>query len=265
MATLVSLKNVNKTYPVENGENVLALSGINLEVRDKEFVSLIGPSGCGKSTTLNIVAGLLEPSGGEILVGDHPPERARQSREIGVVFQDPVLLPWRTARDNTAFLLEVAGQLDDTTWQRVDETLAMVGLAEFSDRYPHQLSGGMKQRVSIARALSLDPLLLLMDEPFGALDEFTRQRMNAELLTIWAQTQKTIIFITHNIGEAVFLSDRVIAMSPRPGRVVEELTIELERPRTREVRYTREFNDYVVHLQRLLEEPEDAESHENET
>ena len=256
MAVLVSLENVSKNYEIEDDADIVALFDVSLEIRDKEFISLIGPSGCGKSTTLNIIAGLLEPSTGDVRIADHPPARARKAREIGVVFQDSVLLPWRTTRDNAAFLLEIAGKLNDETWRRVDAALAMVGLSEFSDRYPHQLSGGMKQRVSIARALSLDPLLLLMDEPFGALDEFTRQRMNSELLNVWSQTQKTVIFVTHNIAEAVYLSDRVIAMSPRPGRIVEDLEISLERPRVREVRYTQEFNEYVVHLQRLLESEE---------
>jgi len=256
---LVSLKDVTHRFQAGTGGEVLALSGIDLEIGDNEFVSLIGPSGCGKSTALNIIAGLLEPTEGEVAIAGQPPVRARDAREIGVVFQDAVLLPWRDARENTGFLLEVIGKLDADGRRRVDDLLELVGLQDFADRYPHQLSGGMRQRVSIARALTLDPLLLLMDEPFGALDEFTRYRLNVELLRIWSKTRKTVLFVTHNIGEAVFMSDRVIAMGSRPGRIIEDLSIDLDRPRTRDVRYSKEFTDYVVHLQRLLEEPDDGD------
>jgi NitT/TauT family transport system ATP-binding protein len=250
---LVSIRGIHKTYEMDDGSKVVALQDASLEVADKEFVSLIGPSGCGKSTMLSIVAGLLAPTSGEVLIDGHPPLRARQAREIGIVFQQPVLLPWRTVRDNIALLLEVSGQRDARADQRIDDLLEMIGVREFANRYPHQLSGGMKHRVAIARALCLDPLLLLMDEPFAALDEFTRHTMNIELLKIWSQRRKTIIFVTHNIAEAVFMSDRVIAMSPRPGRIVEDFLIDLPRPRRSVVRYTREFNDHVVHLQRMLE------------
>lgn len=250
---LVSLHNVSKTYEVENSSPVAALQHVAIDIPDKQFLSLIGPSGCGKSTTLSIIAGLLEPTGGTVLIAGHPPLRARESRQIGIVFQQPVLLPWRTIRANCALLLEVAGLGGAETARRVADLLDIVGLAEFADRYPHQLSGGMKQRAAIARALCLDPLLLLMDEPFGALDEFTRHQMNVELLKVWSQRQKTIVFVTHNIAEAVFMSDRVIAMSPRPGRIMEDLAIPLPRPRQSDVRYSQAFNDCVVHLQKLLE------------
>lgn len=256
MSALVQLRGVSMVYPSLQGESVIALSEINLEIAEEEFVSLIGPSGCGKSTTLSIMAGLLAPTSGSILIGGHDPVRARQNRELGVVFQDAVLLPWKTVRQNAAFLVEIAGRLSPQAWQMVDDLLGMVGLSDFRNHYPHQLSGGMRQRLSIARALCLEPLLLLMDEPFGALDEFTRHRMNVELLHIRAKTRKTIVFVTHNIAEAVFMSDRVIAMSPRPGRIVEDLKIDLGRPRDKEVRYTPQFNEYVVHLQKLLEDGE---------
>jgi NitT/TauT family transport system ATP-binding protein len=249
----VSIRGIHKIYEMDDGGKVVALQDASLEVADKEFVSLIGPSGCGKSTMLSIVAGLLGATRGEVLIDGHPPLRARQAREIGIVFQEPVLLPWRTVRDNIALLLEVSGQRDVRVEARIDELLELIGFREFENRYPHQLSGGMKHRVAIARALCLDPLLLLMDEPFAALDEFTRHTMNIELLKIWSQRRKTIMFVTHSIAEAVFLSDRVIAMSPRPGRIIEDFPVELPRPRHAAVRYTREFNDHVVHLQKLLE------------
>lgn len=250
---LVSLNQITKTYKLDQGQSLTALESIKIQIADKEFVSLIGPSGCGKSTLLAIIAGLLEPSSGEILIAGHPPARARSARELGMVFQQPVLLPWRTIRANCRLLPEVAGVRGPESETRIEELLDLVGLREFADRYPNQLSGGMRQRAAIARALCLDPLLLLMDEPFAALDEFTRHQMNLELLSVWAKRQKTVVFVTHNIAEAVFLSDRVVAMSPRPGRVVEDVAIPLPRPRHSDLRYSREFIDLVVHLQMLLE------------
>ncbi|MGE3968644.1 MAG: ABC transporter ATP-binding protein [Dongiaceae bacterium] len=250
---LVSLRNVAKTYEVDGGSTVAALQSVSIDIADKQFVSLIGPSGCGKSTIMSIVAGLLEPSTGEVLIDGHPPARAREAHELGIVFQQPVLLPWRTIRANCRLLLEVAGLRSAETETRIQELLELVGLQDFADLHPNQLSGGMRQRAAIARALCLDPLLLLMDEPFAALDEFTRLQLNKELLRVWAQRRKTIIFVTHNIAEAVFLSDRVIAMSPRPGCVIEDLAIPLPRPRHPDVRYTKDYTDCVVHLQRLLE------------
>ena len=258
MTPIVALDGVEKSYDGPRGERTIALARVSFSVAQQEFISLIGPSGCGKSTILNIIAGLLAPTSGSVRIAGEPPQAALDARKIGVVFQDAVLLPWKTVVENAGFLLMVAGRLDDAARARVDELLRMVGLADFHHHYPHQLSGGMRQRLSIARALALDPLLLLMDEPFGALDEFTRHRMNVELLDIWSATRKTVIFVTHNIAEAVYMSDRVIAMSPRPGRIVDDFRVHLPRPRTKEVRYTREFNDCVVHLQRLLERDEDV-------
>ena len=250
---LVSLSSVAKTYRVDKSAAVVALQEVTLDIDDKAFVSFIGPSGCGKSTLLSIIAGLLEPTRGEILIAGHAPARAREAHELGVVFQQPVLLPWRTIRANCRLLLEIVGITGPETESRIERLLDLVNLGDFADLYPNQLSGGMRQRAAIARALCLDPLLLLMDEPFAALDEFTRHQMNMELLKVWAQSRKTIVFVTHNISEAVFLSDRVIAMSPRPGRIVEDLPITLPRPRESDVRYTRDFTDCVVHLQKLLE------------
>lgn len=251
--SLVSLRNVAKTYELDDSSTVVALQSVSIDIADKQFVSLIGPSGCGKSTILSIIAGLLEPSTGEVLIDGHPPARARAAHELGVVFQQPVLLPWRTIRANCRLLLEVAGLRNAETEARIDDLLELVGLQDFANLYPNQLSGGMRQRAAISRALCLDPLLLLMDEPFAALDEFTRHQLNIELLKVWAQRQKTIVFVTHNIAEAVFLSDRVLAMSPRPGRILEDLAIALPRPRHSAIRYTKEYTDCVVHLQMLLE------------
>lgn len=250
---IVTLSNIGKTYGERPGAELVALAPLSLDIAENQFVSLIGPSGCGKSTILSIMAGLLAPSSGEVLIDGHPPLRARQKREIGMVFQQPVLLPWRNVEANCALLLEIAGVPAAESKARIAETLAVVGLQDFAASYPHQLSGGMRQRASIARALCLDPLLLMMDEPFAALDEFTRLQMNFELLRVWSQRRKTIVFVTHSIAEAIFLSDRVIAMSARPGRIVEDLTIDLERPRSPEIRYSRAFGDYLVHLQKLLE------------
>ena len=258
MTPIVALEGIGKSYEGPRGERTVALTDVSFAIHEQEFVSLIGPSGCGKSTILNVVAGLLPPTSGNVLIAGNVPQAALDARKIGVVFQDAVLLPWKTVVENAGFLLMIAGRLDAAGEARVDALLQMVWLAEFRHHYPHQLSGGMRQRLSIARALALDPLLLLMDEPFGALDEFTRHRMNVELLDIWSATRKTVVFVTHNIAEAVYMSDRVIAMSPRPGRVVDDFRIDLPRPRTKEVRYTREFNDCVVHLQRLLERDEDT-------
>jgi NitT/TauT family transport system ATP-binding protein len=250
---ILTMSNVSMVYDAQAAAPVVALENFNLSIAENQFVSLIGPSGCGKSTALSIMAGLLEPTAGDIRINGHDPSKARKAREIGMVFQQPVLLPWRTIEENCGLLLEVAGQWDKAGKARVRETLDLVGLSDFAASYPHQLSGGMRQRASIARALCLDPVMLMMDEPFGALDEFTRHGMNVELLNIWGRSRKTIVFITHSVAEAVFLSDRVIAMSPRPGRIVADVSIELPRPRSGEVRYTAEFNAYVVHLQRLLE------------
>lgn len=250
---LVAAAGVGKTFPAPEGE-VTALVGFDLSVGAREFVSLIGPSGCGKSTALSIIAGLLPLTEGSIRLGGADPARARADHRIGMVFQQPVLLPWLTIEKNCGLLLKIAGEDGEVARARVADLLRIVGLSSFAKAYPHQLSGGMRQRASIARALALDPLLLLMDEPFSALDEFTRHQMNVELLAILEARPKAVVFVTHNIAEAVFLSDRVVAMTPRPGRIALDLAIDLPRPRRTDVRYTPAFADHVVRLQRLLEE-----------
>jgi NitT/TauT family transport system ATP-binding protein len=239
-------------------EPLPALSNLQLTVPHGQFLSVIGPSGCGKSTLLRIVGGLAKPSEGVALVEGLPPREAQKRRDIGFVFQDPALLPWRTVLGNVQLPLEI-GANGHTEWAAPEELLELVGLGDFARYYPHQLSGGMQQRVAIARALAIDPSLLLMDEPFGALDEITRASMRYELLQIWssrggygATRRKTVMFVTHSIAEAVAMSDRVIVLSPRPGRVVADLDIELARPRTEEAERSPAFLDYADFLRGLL-------------
>src|ERR1700755_2714774 len=211
---------------------VQALEDIDLEIEPGEFVSLIGPSGCGKSTLLRIIGDLIQPTAGTATVNGKPARQARIDRDYGIVFQDAVLYDWRTVSNTTALPLELARWDRRRRTDKVKEMLDLVELTGFEDHYPWQLSGGMQQRVSIARALSFDPALLLMDEPFGALDEMTRERLNMELLRIWEKAGSTVIFVTHSIPEAVFLSTRVVVMSPRPGRISKMIPIDLPQPRT---------------------------------
>jgi NitT/TauT family transport system ATP-binding protein len=247
--TVVALHSVRKVF--ERGDTV-ALEGIDLEVAPRELVSLIGPSGCGKSTLLRIVADLIHPTSGEVVVNGKPPAQARRDRDYGIVFQDAVLYDWRTVQKNIALPLELAGWDRAKRAARVREMLELVELGDFGDHRPWQLSGGMQQRVSIARALSFSPPLLLMDEPFGALDEMTRERMNSELLRIWDDTGCTVIFVTHSIAEAVFLSTRVVVMSPRPGRITGIVPIDLPQPRTSRTREEPRFAELVREVRRLL-------------
>jgi NitT/TauT family transport system ATP-binding protein len=214
--TVVSLSDVTKTFP---RGGTTALQNIDLDVGRSEFISLIGPSGCGKSTLLRVIGDLVEPSAGTVLVNGKSAHQARLDRDYGIVFQAAVLYDWRTVAKNIALPLELLGWGRQKRADRVREMLDLVELGGFESHYPWQLSGGMQQRVSIARALSFSPALLLMDEPFGALDEMTRERLNLELLDIWRETGSTVIFVTHSISEAVFLSTRVVVMSPRPGRI----------------------------------------------
>ncbi|NLP84430.1 ABC transporter ATP-binding protein [Microbacterium sp. CFH 90308] len=214
----VSVRSASKVFPSKNGD-VTALDGIDLTVREGEFVSLIGPSGCGKSTLLRLIADLDSPSSGTIQVFGKPAARARRDQDYGIAFQQAGLLPWRTVAANIAVPLELHGVPAAQRKARVAALADLVGLSDFADRHPDQLSGGMQQRVAIARALAEQPRLLLMDEPFGALDEMTRERMQAELSRIAAETGAAVVFVTHSIPEAVFLSDRVVVMSPRPGRI----------------------------------------------
>lgn len=272
---------------------LMALSGLSLDVPPGQFVAVIGPSGCGKSTLLRLVGGLLRPSQGTALVHGRPPKEAQKARDIGYVFQDPALLPWRTVDANVRLPTEVDGvrppfgvrspSIRPRLWQRllrangrrhpstppgvglrgngdkVHELLELVGLSEFRGYYPQQLSGGMQQRVALARALVFDPGLLLMDEPFGALDEITRLAMRYELLRVWESTSagaagKTVVFVTHSVAEAVALADRIIVLSARPGRVRADLQVELARPRTEEVERDAAFLDYTAYVRSLLKE-----------
>jgi NitT/TauT family transport system ATP-binding protein len=229
-----------------------ALQGIDLEVGEGEFVSLIGPSGCGKSTLLRIVGDLIEPTSGTVTVNGKPARQARADRDYGIVFQDPVLYDWRTVAKNVALPLEMARWSRQRRNERVQKMLELVELQGFENHRPWQLSGGMQQRVSIARALSFDPSLLLMDEPFGALDEMTRERMNMELLNIWQASGSTIVFVTHSIAEAVFISTRVVVMSPRPGRISEVIPIDLPQPRTATTREEPRFFELVTRVREAL-------------
>jgi NitT/TauT family transport system ATP-binding protein len=237
---------------------VRALQDIDLDVRPGEFVSLIGPSGCGKSTLLRVIGDLLAPTSGTISVNGKTPRQARLSREYGIVFQQPVLYDWRTVAQNVQLPLEVMKVPAKEARARVDALLRLVGLADFAKRYPWELSGGMQQRVSIARALSFKPSVLLMDEPFGALDEMTRERLNRELLNIWAETGTTIVFVTHSIAEAIFLSDRAVVMSPRPGRIEAIIDVDLARPRETETRDTDRFVELVAAVRHRLREVDET-------
>lgn len=246
---LISVRNVYKVFPTQNG-NLVVLQDVSLDVQEGEFVSFIGPSGCGKSTLLNIIGGLLPKTRGEVLFRGEIQDRPR--REMGMMFQSPVLFPWRTVVDNVLLPIEIFGLDRKTYLAKAMEILGLVGLKGFERSYPRQLSGGMQQRAALSRVLIYDPDVLLLDEPFGSLDEFTRESLNLELLRIWAATRKTILFVTHNIGEAVFLADRVVVMTPRPGRVVRIVDIDLPRPRTREVMRTQRYADLVFEVRELL-------------
>ena len=233
---------------------VRALQDLTLEIGPREFVSLIGPSGCGKSTLLRLIGDLLSPTVGTIRVNGKTPRQARLARDYGIVFQQPVLYDWRTVRQNVQLPLEVMQIPKSERRERVEALLKLVGLPDFGDRYPWELSGGMQQRVSIARALSFRPSVLLMDEPFGALDEMTRERLNRELLTIWAETATTVVFVTHSIAEAVFLSDRVVVMSPRPGRIETVIGVDLPRPRGPDTRQAPRFFELIAGVRQNLRE-----------
>ena len=247
-AAAVSIAAVSKQFK----GGTTALEGIQLDINPAEFVSLIGPSGCGKSTLLRVIGDLIAPSAGKVVVNGKSAHQARLDRDYGIVFQDAVLYDWRTIAKNIALPLELGGWDKRRRRERVAEMLQLVELEGFESHYPWQLSGGMQQRVSIARALSFSPALLLMDEPFGALDEMTRERLNAELLRIWADTQSTIVFVTHSIAEAVFLSTRVVVMSPRPGRISTVIEIDLPQPRTAATREEPRFFELVTEVREAL-------------
>jgi NitT/TauT family transport system ATP-binding protein len=247
--SVVQVKALTKTFP---RGNVTALENIDLELEPGEFVSLIGPSGCGKSTLLRVIGDLTPPSSGTVTVNGKSTRRAREDGDYGIVFQDAVLFDWRTVAKNIALPLEMLGWDRERRRARVREMLELVELVGFGDHHPWQLSGGMQQRVAIARALAFEPPLLLMDEPFGALDEMTRERLNLELLSIWEQTGNTVVFVTHSISEAVFLSTRVVVMSPRPGRIAGTVEIDLPTPRTAETRDTPRFFELVTSVREIL-------------
>jgi len=250
-AVVVRLQGVGKTFTLGDGSTV-ALSDINLDIGRGEFVSLIGPSGCGKSTLLRTIGDLIEPSTGTVQVNAKPAQRARLDREYGMVFQAPVLFDWRTVEENVQLPLELFGQDKTTRARRAGEMLELVGLSDFARHHPYQLSGGMQQRVAIARALAFSPDLLLMDEPFGALDEMTRERMNSELLAIWERTGITVVFVTHSIPEAVFLSSRVAVMSARPGRITHLIDVDLERPRGLATRESPRYFELITAVREAL-------------
>ena len=252
----VEVRGVDKVFETRSGQ-VQALDGIDLTVAAGEFVSLIGPSGCGKSTLMRLVADLDEPTGGTLTVFGKTSRQARLDQDYGIAFQQAGLLPWRTVASNVALPLELHGVASADRRSRVEHLLDMVGLSDFADRYPDQLSGGMQQRVAIARALAEQPRLLLMDEPFGALDEMTREKMQSDLVRISAETGAAVVFVTHSIPEAVFLSDRVVVMSPRPGRIQEIVPMRLgaeaaRAARTEELREERSFFDMVTAVREAL-------------
>jgi NitT/TauT family transport system ATP-binding protein len=238
--TLLQVNDISLTYKDPQGD-LEALQGVSFDLKEQEFLSVLGPSGSGKSTLLRVIAGLLHPSDGKV-------EFAREQLRIGLVFQQANLMPWRTVIQNILLPLEIIGVEKEIAQAKADEMVRLVGLEEFVHAWPDDLSGGMAQRVAIARALIQDPDLLLLDEPFGALDALTRERMEAELLRIWQSSRKAVILVTHSISEALLLSDRVLVLSPRPGRITLDQRVPLERPRSEENRYSAEF----IRLERTL-------------
>jgi NitT/TauT family transport system ATP-binding protein len=247
-SSLVRIAGLQKVYRTRDGNEIHALKDIDLDIRAGEFISIVGPSGCGKTTLLKILAGILQRSSGEVVMKGR--SLSGPSRELGVVFQAPVLLPWRTVLQNVMVPIEVQHRSRAEFTVRARALIAMVGLAGFEHKYPSELSGGMQQRVGICRALVHDPSFLLMDEPFGALDAMTREQMNEELQRLWRESRKTILLVTHSIPEAVYLADRVVVMTPRPGRIVDVVEVDLPRPRTLAMQNTPEFGRYVAAIRR---------------
>ncbi|MGC2661061.1 MAG: ABC transporter ATP-binding protein [Bryobacteraceae bacterium] len=250
MAT-VEAKQVSKSYALNRRDTVLALNGIDLSIGDGEIVALIGPSGCGKSTLLHLVAALEEVTSGSIRIDGEPPAALRDRHRLGIAFQDPALLPWLSVNSNLAIPYKIAGVPVDTN--RIRKLVELVGLQGFEQARPHQLSGGMRQRAAIARSLCLEPALLLLDEPFGALDAVTRRRMNLELQRIWSERALTTLLVTHSVDEALFLADRVVVMSGRPGKIVEAIAVPFPRPRSVACMQSEQFHRLADHLTLLLE------------
>ncbi|MDR3594576.1 MAG: ABC transporter ATP-binding protein [Clostridium sp.] len=250
----IKIEDLSMVYQDKNGgAPVTALKNVNLNIKEGEFISLLGPSGCGKTTLLRIIADLLQPSSGKVTVGGQSPREIRLQKKYGIVFQNPVLYDWRTVRRNVCMPMELLGMKKPERTARVTEMLDLVGLSNFGKHYPYELSGGMQQRVGIARALAINPEILLMDEPFSALDEFTREKLHEDLLNIWTKTKKTVVFVTHNISEAVFLSDKVVVLSPHPGRVSAVIDINIPRPRNMESKQTTQFYDYITKIRNSFE------------
>jgi NitT/TauT family transport system ATP-binding protein len=252
MSAFIRLSGVVKEFPAKRAKPVLAVDHVDLEIQQSEFICVVGPSGCGKSTLLSLIAGLIQPSNGQVVIGEEVV--TRPYTDIGVVFQSDLLLDWRTVLGNVLIQFEMRGMDTKPFVERARALLHSVGLAAFEAAHPWQLSGGMRQRVSLCRALVHDPPLLLMDEPFGALDAITREQLQVDLQEIWQRSRKTVVFITHSISEAVFLSDRVVVMTPRPGKIREILPIDLPRPRDLDVRDSPQFTGYTHHIGRLFRE-----------
>jgi NitT/TauT family transport system ATP-binding protein len=254
LETGIKIENLSVQFPDKNGgEPVTALQNINLEIEPGEFVSLVGPSGCGKTTLLRTIADLQQPTSGAVSIRGLTPREIRLQQKFGIVFQNPVLYDWRTVRKNVCMPMEIMGIPKKERTARVTKMLDLVGLYNFGKKHPHELSGGMQQRVGIARALAIRPEILLMDEPFSALDEFTKEKLHLDLQNIWSKTKKSVVFVTHNIQEAVFLSDKVVVLSPHPGRVSAVVKINLPRPRGLEVRDSVEFNALVSKVRNSFE------------
>ena len=254
---LIKIESVGKLYGSPH-DGVVALRDVSLNVRAGEFLSIIGPSGCGKSTLLKLIADLLAPSAGSVSINNHTPQAARRARECSVVFQAPTLMEWRSIARNIELPLEITGASSIERQARSAELLDLFRLREFAARLPRELSGGMQQQVALARALASHPSILLMDEPFGALDELTRERLGRELLTIWERTHVTILFVTHSVGEAVRLSDRVAVMSPRPGHIERVIAIDLPRPRPIELRELPRYWELLREVRAALHLDDDA-------
>ena len=257
--SIIEVSHLEKVFVTVRNERIHALNDISLTVADREFVTIVGPSGCGKSTLLKVLGGLLPATRGSVLLAGTRVDRPR--RDIGIVFQNPVLLPWRTVLDNVMLPAEVQFLPRAAMLARSRDLLRMVGLEEFEDKYPMELSGGMQQRAAISRALVHDPNILLMDEPFGALDAMTREQMNLDLQRIWLEAGKTVILITHSIPEAVFLGDRVVVMTSRPGRVARLVEVPFPRPRSIDVMGEPEFGRLTSEIRRLLYNRVDSDPH----